>query len=376
MTDDMAFPDDAYWLPGLKTMADAMVFPENAYGLPGLKTMADAMAEGKGEGDPAVLFAGRCARMCAARPGAYDIDPIYGDDVGVEHGVTRVILRRNIPGIGVGDIIARLELWGSGDPAILSPAAGTPDPAMGTSVIIDSLADFITMAEAGVDERSIASAATILAGTCADSLVRIPLAHAGGGLDAFLAFRAAISPDGDPLDQAIREQDERASLAPGGRGSAIGMFGWMDDREGFEHDPDAPIVLSAMCRPAILGYDPSAVVPPTGEHDDVRAMLASMRHIPGFCSESVFPYPSRGILMGVTRLLAAMDGSDRDRDMALMGAARTLENAGVESGLRYGDCDAILIGDTLADAIMDGIGLPTGFVMETLAAERQGQGDA
>lgn len=375
MTDDMAFPDDAYWLPGLKTMADAMVFPENAYGLPGLKTMADAMAEGKEEGDPAVLFAGRCGRMCAARPGAYDIDPIYGDGTGVEHGVTRVILRRNIPGIGVGDIIARLELWGSGDPAILSPAAGTPDPAAGTSVIIDSLADFITMAKAGVDERLIASAATILAGSRADSLVRLPLAHDGDGLDAFLAFRAAISPDGDPLDPSIREQDERESLAPGGRWRVISMFGWMD-REGFEYDPDAPAVLSAMCRPATLGYDPSAAATPTGRHDDVRAMIASMRHIPGLDSGSAFPHPPRGILMGVTRLLAAMDGKDRDRDMALMGAARTLEDAGVESGLRYGDCDAILTGDTLADAIMGGIGLPVGFVMETLDAARRGRGDA
>lgn len=307
--------------------------------------------------DPVLILKDRVDARYEWEAGDDDI-AYWAAQVGLGNAEARWLLDGAETGAGVGveDMLALLDRWRAPGPGVLSVAEGADDPMAGTSRVVGALGGFLRMAAHSVPSDMIDTAARIVA-RGRSRLIGVPMAAGGFCLDALLGFRAAISPDGDPLTPC--GEDEGRALAPG-RGGAGDMLGWMAG----DDDPDAPSIITAMCRPATLGYDPDSPVPDLRPYDGIRARLASMRGVgargPG--------NPNRGVLMGAAGLLKDIDGADPGRDMALMGAARMLVGAGAEAGRRCGDCDAILTGGALADAIAGGVGLPASFVAETAMA--------
>lgn len=319
------------------------------------------LAEGHDDAkDPVFVLKDRVKALYEKGYGWDDIVS-WSEYVGLGGAEARWLLNGRDPGAGIGveNMLELLNRWGMPGPGVLSVASGTADPVAGTSRVVGVLDRLLRMSAHSVPWDLIDTAARIVARD-GSRLICIPMVAGGFCLEALFAFRAAISPDGDPLTPG--REDEGRALAPGG-GGAGDMLGWMV----WDDDPDAPDIMTAMCRPATLGYDPDSPAPDLRPYDGIRDRLASMRGIGAYDAHG-FDESNRGVLMGATGLLKDMDGTDPGRDMALMGAARMLVAAGGEAERRYGDCDLILTGDALADAIVNGVGLPASFVMETAMA--------
>lgn len=344
----MDYPLDAYY-PGMPAIRDA------------LRREADRLAAGRHVGeDPVLRLKTRIDARYDCGLGEHDIASM-SEDGGPDHAEARWLLGGEEigEGIGVEDLSGILCRWRVAVPGVLSVAGDAADPMAGTSRVVGALPGFLRMVSHAVPWRLIDTAARIVARD-GSRLICIPMAACGFCLESLLGFRSAISPDGDPVTPG--KDDEGRALAPGGGGSED-MLGWMV----WNDDPDAPSIMTAMCRPAALGYDPDSPVPDLRQYDGIRDRLSSMRGI-GACNAHGFDESNRGVLMGATGLLKDMDGTDPGRDMASMGAARMLVAAGAEAERRHGDCDLILTGDALADAIVNGVGLPASFVAETAMA--------
>lgn len=180
-----------------------------------------------------------------------------------------------------------------------------------------------------------------------------------GCRDGFLAWepvmrmRSVLDPDGDPRNPGA--DDENKAINP----AILSDFKHL--LEGSGHTEARAKALKAMCRPPIAGVCATCHPHAAHQHPRVAAAIAGMKAMHGAFACGY------GVPTGAISLLDGMDPDrDPDENLALMDAAETLLRAGCHAYDSCDDCDAILTGRQLADAIMEG--LPAGFVAETAMA--------
>lgn len=193
-------------------------------------------------------------------------------------------------------------------------------------------------------------------------------------MDRVMGMRARLDPDGDPsAPDADAEMEALAHFDWTGLGRLPGcgpMYGPAQQRERLAalgvqgaFPSLRTRMIAAMCRPAPAGVHPPHRAYTAHARRSVSAMIGRMEPVRGSGGCGY------GLQAGVLSLLERVGAyGDPGMDMALMDAASTLLAVGLYAYGTYGDCDVILTGRPLAEAIMEAADMPAGFVAETAIA--------
>lgn len=268
------------------------------------------------------------------------------------HGTVERLLDSDVPtGVTMDDVIGMVSTI-IDDATMTGPVSGflqTNDSRWFIGNLVSAEAD-------GADRGTIKSAIRFACSGRSPMMLALLGCHDGyQAWGPVMRMRAALDPCGDPGNPDAADEDMAVNPAI------------MRD---FRHLLGAAGVtvpqvkaLAAMCRPALAGVSAMRHQHAAHPHPCVADTIAGMKamHHTFTCGF--------GVPMGAISLLEDVKpGQDPDVNLALIDAEETLLRAGCHAYDTWGDCDLILTGRPLAEAITEQAGLPGGFVAETAMA--------